>query len=132
MAKKKPEIKLIGFGIYTQWDTATRELPKLIKRTRCIPCEIDVEFGYVVNIRKAKNKELTYCIYHPNIPDEQGVIMPPFLGVEYIRQNEWNFFIGDTVWSPVENKAGQWRITLELDGEIVADETFELLLSCAT
>lgn len=126
MAKKKPEIKLLSFGIYTQWDNRTKDLPKLITRTLEIPCELDVEFGYIVNVKKAKNKKIKYCIYHPSIPDDNGVPMEPFAGEEYVRQNDWNFFIGDTIWAPVENKAGSWRITLELDGMLVADKTFLL------
>lgn len=126
MAKKKTEVRLVSWGIYTQWDSKSRELPELIRMTRDIPCELDIEFGYLVNIKKAKNKKLHYCIYHPNIPDEDGKPMAPFAGEEYIKQNDWNFFIGDTIWAPVENKVGLWRITLTIDDELIADETFNL------
>jgi len=127
MAKKKPEVKLVSWGSYTQWNSESKDLPKLVKMTREIPCELDVEFGYILNIKKAKNQKLQYCIYHPNIPDEAGVPMAPFAGEEYIRQNDWNFFIGDTVWLPLENKKGPWRITLAIEGVLVADETFQLV-----
>ncbi len=126
MAKKKPLTKIVSKGIYSQWDSKSKALPKLIKVTTHIPCELDVEFGYIVNIQKAKNKKLKYCIYHPDIPDDSGVAMAPFSGEEYIRQNDWNFFIGDTIWAPLENKIGSWRITVELEGVIVTDETFFL------
>ena len=126
MAKKKTEVRLVSWGIYTQWDSKSRELPELIRMTRDIHCELDIEFGYLVNIKKAKNKKLHYCIYHPNIPDEDGKPMAPFAGEEYIKQNDWNFFIGDTIWAPVENKTGNWRITLTIDDELIADETFNL------
>ena len=126
MAKKKTEVRLVSWGIYTQWDSKSRELPELIRMTRDIPCELDIEFGYVVNIKKAKNKKLHYCIYHPNIPDEDGKPIAPFAGEEYIKQNDWNFFIGDTIWAPVENKVGNWRITLMIEDELIADETFNL------
>lgn len=126
MAKKKVEVRLMTWGIYTQWDNKSKELPELIKMTRDIPCELDIEFGYVVNIKKAKNKKLHYCIYHPNIPDEDGNPMPPFAGEEYVKQNDWNFFIGDTIWKPVENKIGNWRITLMIEDELIADETFNI------
>ncbi|MDQ2078216.1 DUF3859 domain-containing protein [Marinimicrobium sp. ABcell2] len=128
MAKKKPEVKLNSWGIYTPWTDQSKELPTLIKMTHDIPCELDVEFGYIVNIKKAKNKKLAYCIYHPEIPDEEGKPLPPFDGEVYIKQNDWNFFIGDTIWQPVENKQGAWRITLAIEGKIVADETFNLIL----
>ncbi|WP_339616177.1 DUF3859 domain-containing protein [uncultured Gilvimarinus sp.] len=127
MAKKKHQVKLKSWGIYTPWNSESKALPKLLKVTREIPCELDVEFGYIANIKKAKNKKLQYCIYHPDIPDENGAPLPPFSGEEFIRQNDWNFFIGDTIWAPIENKQGPWRITLAIEGELVADETFKLL-----
>lgn len=126
MAKKKSQVKLVNKGIYSKWESSSKDLPKLIKVTNSIPCELDVEFGYIVNVQKSKNKKLRYCIYHPDIPGDDGEVMPPFSGEEYIKQNDWNFFIGDTIWAPVENKMGSWRITLELEGTVVADETFEL------
>ncbi|MAN50564.1 MULTISPECIES: DUF3859 domain-containing protein [unclassified Marinimicrobium] len=128
MAKKKPEVKLRSWGVYTPLDPNSKELPQLIKMTRDIPCELDIEFGYIVNIKKAKNRKLQYCIYHPNIPDEDGNPLPPFDGEVYIKQNDWDFFIGDTIWKPVENKQGPWRITLAIDGQLIADETLTLML----
>ncbi len=126
MAKKTPEVRLISFGIYTEWNAQSKALPKLLKRTLDVPCELDVEFGYIVNIKHAKNKELHYCIVHPNVCDEKQKVLPPFKGVEYIRQNDWRFFIGDTVWAPIQDKRGNWRITLTLDEKVVADEVFVL------
>jgi hypothetical protein len=128
MAKKKVEVTLKHWGIYTPWDKKSTALPELVKVTRNIPCELDIEFGYVVNIKKAKKKKLQYCIHHPGIPDEEGVPMAPFAGEEFIRNNDWDFFIGDTIWAPVENKQGPWRITLAIEGEIITDETFNLIL----
>ncbi|WP_111640791.1 DUF3859 domain-containing protein [Marinimicrobium alkaliphilum] len=128
MAKKKPEVRIKSWGIYTQWDPSSKALPEIVKVTREVPCELDIEFGYVANIKKAKNKKVRYCIYHPDIPDEEGTPRPPFCGEEYIRQNDWDFFIGDTIWAPVENKQGPWRITLEIDDQLVADETFMVRL----
>lgn len=128
MAKKKAEVKLKSWGIYTPWDSESKALPRLLKVTREIPCELEVEFGYIVNIKKAKNRKLQYCINHPDIPDAEGEPMAPFAGEVYIKQNDWDFFIGDTVWEPLENKQGPWRITLAIDGTRVADETFNLVL----
>ncbi|MDA7915534.1 DUF3859 domain-containing protein, partial [bacterium] len=45
----------------------------------------------------------------------------------YIKTNDWDFYLGDTVWEPMHDKLGNWRMTLELDGKVVADKTFELL-----
>ncbi|WP_020210926.1 DUF3859 domain-containing protein [Gilvimarinus chinensis] len=128
MAKKKPEVRINHWGIYTPWDHQSKQLPELIKVTHDIPCEVGIEFGYIVNIKKAKNRKLQYCIYHPDIPDEDGKPLAPFAGEEYIRQNDWSFFIGDTIWEPIENKVGPWRITLAIDGELIADKTFQMYL----
>lgn len=128
MARKKYQASLVSWGIYEKWDKHSKALPRLLEMTRKIPCEVDVEFGYIVNIKKAKNKKLYYCIYHPDITDKKGRVLAPFDGEEYIRQNDWNFFIGDTIWSPIENKEGNWRITLAIENQIIADETFQLLL----
>ncbi len=128
MAKKKPEVKLKSWGIYTPWESESKALPRLIKVTRAIPCEQDIEFGYIVNIKKAKNLKLQYCIDHPGISDEDGAPMAPFDGEVFIKQNDWDFFIGDTIWAPVENKQGPWRITLAIEGNLIADETFNLTL----
>ena len=45
-----------------------------------------------------------------------------------MKTNDWDFYLGDTIWLPIEDKLGQWRMTLELDGEIIADKTFELVM----
>ncbi|CAK2058316.1 hypothetical protein VCRA2110O318_40069 [Vibrio crassostreae] len=35
--------------------------------------------------------------------------------------------LGDTIWAPVSNKLGKWRMTVELKGNIIADKTFNLV-----
>ncbi|WP_398355920.1 DUF3859 domain-containing protein [Shewanella sediminis] len=44
----------------------------MTKATVHVPAEIDIEFGFIAQIKKAKNQKLRYCIYHPDIPDENG------------------------------------------------------------
>lgn len=56
MAKKKSEVSLVSWGIYTQWDSLSKDLPKLRKMTRDIPCELDIEFGYIAEIKKSKKQ----------------------------------------------------------------------------
>lgn len=126
MAKRKPEIKIESYGIYRHWDAEAKELPRIAEFTTEVPAEIDIEFGFVVNIKRAKNQLLTYCIYHPDIPDDLGVPRPPFDGTVYVKSNDWRFYLGDTIWEPVENKLGDWRMTLELDGKIIAEKTFDV------
>lgn len=124
MAKHKPVVEMVSYGIHSQWDAEDKSLPKVKEFTTSIPAEVDIEFGFVVNIKKAKGKVLHYCIYHPDIPDEDGIPMPPFEGREHVRNNDWNFYLGDTLWEPVSNKIGNWRMTLTLDDTVIADKTF--------
>ena len=53
--------------------------------------------------------------------------MPPFEGEQYVKTNDWQFYLGDTIWAPVDNKVGIWRMTIELNGHIIADKSFNLL-----
>lgn len=128
MAKRKVEVRLRSCGIYTDWNKDSKDLPRFVEATRRVRAEIGVEFGFVVDIRGAKNQELTYCIDHPGILDDEGNRRPPFEGTVYVKQNDWKFFLGDTIWEPIDDKLGNWHLTLELDGKLVADETFELYL----
>lgn len=126
MSKLKPDVTIIRSGIFTKWDEDSDELPKLTKATVHVPAEIDIEFGFVAQIKKAKNLVLRYCIYHPNIPDDNGDIRPPFDGEVYVKSNDWKFYIGDTIWAPEHDKVGKWRMTLELKGKIIAEKTFKV------
>jgi hypothetical protein len=52
--------------------------------------------------------------------------MQPFEGNVYVKDNDWSFYLGDTVWEPIEDKIGNWRMTLSLAGKVIADKTFNL------
>ena len=127
MAKPKIQYKLISYGIYDGWDRNSKSLPQIKDFRREVPARIGIEFGYVLNIKKAKGKLLSYCIEHPPFLDKHGEVAPPFPGEEYVRTNDWNFYLGDTVWEPVEDKIGRWRLITELEGRVLADETFTLV-----
>lgn len=126
MAKRKPEITMKSFGIYTKWNSGSKDLPRVYEFTTRVLAEIDVEFGFVVNIKGAKNQKLNYCIFHPDIPDADGAPRPPFDGTVHVRTNDWDFYLGDTIWEPIHDKLGDWRMTLEMNGRIIAEKTFEL------
>jgi len=128
MAKLKPSVTLQSYGIYSTWDSSSKALPQIEQFTTEVVAEIDVEFGLIVNIKKAKGEKLHFCIYHPDIPNEEGDVMPPFEGVEYIKDNDWHFYLGDTLWEPIGNKLGPWRMTLTLNNKIIADKTFNVAL----
>ena len=127
MAKQKADVKIESCGLYTPLDKQGKELPKLVRFTDEIPCELGVEFGYILHIKKARGMKLTFQIDHPSVTDDQGNIRPPFTGEEYVRSNDWKFCLGDTTWEPIEDKAGPWRIRCRLDGELVADRTLTLI-----
>jgi hypothetical protein len=52
--------------------------------------------------------------------------MPPFEGVVYVRNNDWKFYLGDTIWAPIHDKVGLWQMVIECDGKIMVDKTFNL------
>ncbi|HIF00538.1 MAG TPA: DUF3859 domain-containing protein [Planctomycetes bacterium] len=128
MARRKPEIRMRTWGIYSQWDSGSKQLPKIVQVTTRVPAEVDIEFGFVVNVKGAKNQELEYCIDHPGILDDAGNRRDPFRGTVYVKTNDWDFFLGDTIWNPVDDKLGEWRLTLEMNGAAIAEKSFDVVL----
>lgn len=127
MAKRKPIVKMRSYGIYTQWDSGSKELPDLKDVTTQVPAKVDIEFGFIVQIQNAKNTELTYCIDHPGIKDASGNTRAPFDGTVFVKTNDWSFFLGDTIWEPISDKLGDWHMHIEIDGKIVAEKTFTVI-----
>ncbi|QDV83151.1 DUF3859 domain-containing protein [Planctomycetes bacterium TBK1r] len=126
MAKQRPEVSVRTHGLYSKWDSGSKELPAFLESTTRIPAKVDVEFGLVINVVGGKNLQLHYCIDHPGIRDAKGKRRPPFEDVVYVKTNDWDFYLGDTIWEPIEDKLGTWRMTLTLEGQIVADQRFEV------
>lgn len=129
MAKRKPEIRMRTYGIYTKWESQSKELPRIREITTRIPAQIDIEFGFMVNVKGAKNQELYFCIDHPGILDSEGRRRDPFDGSVYVRTNDWDFYLGDTIWEPIDDKIGCWRMWIELKGVVVAEKTFGVVPS---
>ena len=128
MRKLKSNFTISSYGIYKLWDEKSKELPRIKSFTTDIPARLNIEFGFILKATKAKGKQLSYTIYHPDIPDEDGEVMPPFTGEVHVRNNDWDFYLGDTLWEPIENKMGDWRMVIELEGRIIAQKTFSVLL----
>ncbi len=128
MAKRKPEIRIRSYGVYTKWDSQSKALPRIAEFTNRVRATIDVEFGLIVNIKGAKNFELDYCIAHPGILGADGQPRAPFEGTVYVKTNDWDFYLGDTIWEPVEDKLGDWRMSMELEGQVIAEKTFLLFV----
>jgi len=126
MPKIKPEFTIQSYGLYTAWDRNSKQLPKIIKHTFQIPAEVGVEFGFILSVKKAKGEVLEYCIDHPPFPDDSGEIMPPFEGSYFVNSNDFQFFLGDTVWEPVDDKRGEWILSVRYKEEVIARKTFQL------
>lgn len=126
MAKQKPVIKMQSYGIHSQWQSKAKTLPQIKEFTTDIPAEMDIEFGFTVNIKNARGAKIRYCIAHPGISDDAGKLRAPFTGEVHITNNDWDFYLGDTIWAPIEDKCGPWRMTIELNNNIVADKTFNI------
>ncbi len=126
--RKRPKIELYSYGIYSSWDRDSRELPKLKQITTHIPITPEVEFGYVLKIKGGKGEVLEFVIDHPPFPDKDGNIAAPFAGEVIINSNDWEFFLGDTVWEPYEDKGGNWELTTRLQGKEIARKVFRLFL----
>ena len=124
MAKRKIVSRVVNHGIYNGWDRDSKDLPKIEKSVDRIPARVDIEFGYILNIKGARGKLLEFTIEHPPFTDDEDRIVPAFTGELYVRTNDWNFFLGDKVWEPVEDKVGEWRLISAIEGTILEDRTF--------
>ncbi len=127
MAKRSVVVDMTSYGIYSTWDSKSKALPKIQEFTTTVDAEIDVEFGYILNIKKAKGEKIRYCIYHRTSPPTKAKYLNRSMAEEYVGNNDWDFYLGDTIWAPVSNKLGKWRMTVELKGNIIADKTFDLV-----
>lgn len=126
MSRNKPIFEVKSYGLYTPWDRKSKLLPKIIKHTLEIPAEIGVEFGFILSVKRLKGEELDFRIDHPPFPDEEGNIMPPFEGSYFVNSNDFQFFLGDTVWAPIEDKRGEWCLSVSYKGKEVAGKSFHL------
>ena len=127
MAKKKIEVKIKNYGIYSQWDRESKDLPKIVEFTKKVPAQLNIEFGYILSIKKAKGLKLSFRIEHPPFRDSSGNIAPTFVGEQYVNSNNYNFFLGDTLWEPIEDKVGPWRLQTFIDNAKVADITINII-----
>jgi hypothetical protein len=126
MAKRRPDFTLYSFGEYSKWDKNSHEIPKIKNITTKIEAETGTEFGYVLEIKHAKGETITFNIEHPPFKDEKGNIVPPFTGEQFIRTNNYTFYLGDCIWEPVEDKLGQWELSTYYKGQLVAHKKFHL------
>ena len=122
MAKKlKCEMKT--FGIYEPFDRDSEDLPRFLKRSMKVPARVGIEFGYILHITGGKGKRLEFEIDHPPFKGKDGQVAPPFVGEVFMNSNDYRFFLGDTVWEPVNDKVGPWKLTTFCDGKVLAEKT---------
>ena len=127
MAKKTLKTVMHSYGIYESWKGKEGGIPKVKKHTKEIPVELDSEFGYVLKITGGKGQRIDFLMEHPPFKDNKGNVAAPFRGQEYIKNNEFFFFLGDTFWEPIEDKRGIWRLITEIKGQRVADMSFTMI-----
>lgn len=127
MGKRKFDITLYSYGEYSTWDRNSKALPKILNISDTVEAEIGTEFGYVLKIKKAKGLKLNFRIIHPPFNDEFGIPADDFTGEVYINSNDYEFFLGDCIWEPLDEKLGNWRLLTELEGQVIADKTLHLV-----
>ena len=126
MAKRKPIFKMYSYGEYSKWDRNSKEIPKILNFSTEIEAVPGTEFGYVLRIKQGKGETVTFKIDHPPFTDDEGNISPPFTGEQFIRTNDFEFYLGDCIWEPVEDKLGEWELTTYYNEEVVANKIFIL------
>jgi hypothetical protein len=125
--KSLPKVDIISYGKYTRWNDDSRNLPELEELTHEVVAEIDIEFGMIIEIGQCKGRYLEFIIHHPPFKDKYGNVSPSFEGEYQIKANPYRFFLGDTVWEPVEDKKGTWEFIIKIDQEVVAQKRLELI-----
>ena len=125
--KPLPRIEIISFGQYTRWDRESKDLPELLELTDKVKADLDVEFGMIIEIWQAKGRYIQFQIDHPPFSGKDGVVEPPFQGEYQIKVNPCQFFLGDTVWAPIEDKLGEWKMSIYMGEELLASKTIQLI-----
>jgi hypothetical protein len=128
MAKRKIEVELYSYGLYSSWDRQSKDLPRLLDICESITIKPGIEFGCVIKIKGAKGKLLQFKIDHPPFKNKDGQVAPPFIGEYFINSNTYEFFLGDTVWEPYEDKAGDWELSTYIDGKRTSHKRLTLHL----
>ncbi|CAH0540312.1 DUF3859 domain-containing protein [Vibrio marisflavi] len=132
MAKRSPIVEILSYGIYSTWDSKSKDLPKVQDFTQTVPADEDIEFGFIVNIKKAKGAKIYYCIQHPGVLSKKGQVLAPFDGEEHINSNDWDFYLGDTIQlhhpiDGLESNLGEWHMYIELNGKVIAEKKFNVV-----
>lgn len=121
------EVEIINYGIYREWERENSALPQFMELATEVPARVNIEFGMIVEIRKARGRYLDFEIDHPPFTDAAGNIEPPFRGTFRVKHNPFQFFLGDTVWDPVDDKKGNWKLSILLEEKVLVTKTLKLI-----
>lgn len=128
MARKRPVIQEVGYGLYERFKAEGKGLPKLREFTTAVPAAVGQEFGFIIKIKHGRGLRIDFEIDHPGIPHaDTGEVMEPFRGAVYVRDSDFDFFLGDALWEPIEQMLGEWTLSTKLDGKVVNRRTFEVV-----
>lgn len=127
MGKRKPTFTVDSHGRYSKWDKSSKELPKIEAFTDAIPAVLDTEFGMILNIKGGKGERIDFVIKHPTLHDENGNMLPDFKGEVYVHSNDYQIFIGDSVFAPAEDKIGPWHILVYWNKKCIAEKAFNVI-----
>jgi len=127
MAKKKLVGKISSYGLYDGFDPESKSLPKILAFTTEIPAKLGIEFGYILNIKKGRGEKLSFCIAHPPFKNSAGEIEGDFKGEFYVKNSDFDFFLGDTIWAPIDDKLGDWILTIAWQDKVIATKKFKIV-----
>lgn len=131
MAKRSPVVEMTSYGVYKEWDSKSKQLPNIQEFTTKVPADEEIEFGFIVNIKKAKGEVIEFCIEHPGVLGKKGQVLEPFTGELHVGSNDWEFYLGDTIQlldpdNGYESNIGKWRMSLTMAGRLIAEKTFDV------
>jgi len=127
MPRRKPNIEIANYGRYTAWNKTSREMPKLLKYTSTIEAVDGNEFGVIINVDNLKGEILGFIIKHPPIRNKNGNLLPQFKGELHVNSNHTQFFVGDGIWLPIEDKIGEWEVIILHKNKQVVSKKFNIV-----
>jgi hypothetical protein len=126
--QKKPEIKIESCRRYSKWKRGSKKLPSILEFTNTIKTYEGNEFGMILRIKKGKGLKLIYFIKHPSFLNDDGIIALDFIGKYFVNSNDFQFYIGDSIWLLVEDKIGTWEVIVYHEDIIIASKSFKIVL----
>lgn len=128
MPRRIPKITIANFGKYTTWDRTSNKLPKLLKYTTTVEAVVGNEFGIIIDVDNYKGKVLEFIIKHPPILNTKGNLMPQFKGELFVHSNHTQFFVGDGIWLPINDKVGEWEVIILYEGKKHVSKKFQIVI----